>query len=87
MKDLFSDDLDEENNEDTASQPLEPDSLLHDCFIYEAQNAIKERQNESEHPTNEYLPLTDDEDDENSMSKNTIRRSTKSFRIIFSNRN
>ena len=33
--------------------------------IYEAQNAFQERQNESEHPTNEYLPLNDDEDDEN----------------------
>ena len=42
LKDLFSDNLDKGNNEDTASQPLEPDSLLHDCFIYEEQNAIKE---------------------------------------------
>ena len=65
LKDLFSDDRDEENNEDNTHQPLEPDSLLRDSFIYEAQNAIEERQNESEHPTNEYLPLTDDEDNEN----------------------
>ena len=65
LKDLFSDDLDKENNEDTTRQPLEPDSLLHDSFIYEAQNATEERQNELEHTTNEYLPLTDNEDDEN----------------------
>ena len=41
LKDLFSDDLNEENNEDNTRQPLEPDSLLHDSFIYEAQNAIE----------------------------------------------
>ena len=34
-------------------------------IIYKTQNAIEEPQNKSEHPTNEYLPLTDDEDNEN----------------------
>ena len=42
LKDLFSDDLNKENNEDNTRQPLEPDSLLHDPFIYEAQNATEE---------------------------------------------
>ena len=65
LKNLFSDDLHKENNEDNTHHPLEPDSLLHDSFIYEAQNAIEKQQNELEHPTNEYLPLTVDEYDEN----------------------
>ena len=65
LKDMFSDDLHKENNEDPTCQPLQPDSLLHGCFIYEAQNAIEEGQNELDHPTNEYLPLTDEEAYEN----------------------
>ena len=43
LKDLFSDDLDTENNNYNTRQPLAPDSLLHDSFIYEAQNATEER--------------------------------------------
>ena len=74
LKDLFSDDLDKENNEDATCQPLEPDSLLHDSFIYEVQNAIEERQNELEHRTiMNIFPLPMTRTTRISMSRNAIK--------------
>ena len=83
FKDLFSDDLKKEKNEDTDRQPLKPDSLLHSSFISEAQSATEERQNELEHPTNEYLPLTDDEDEQNLNAEKYHKKIYEELQIDF----
>ena len=69
--------LNDENdkNEDDTIESVEPDSLLHESFIEEAKNTIEKRMIDLEESnTNEDLPNSEDDDEENLNAENYHRK-------------
>ena len=62
FKDIFKADDENDKNEEDITESVEPDSLLHESFIEEAQNTIEKRMIDLEESnTNEDLPNSDDD--------------------------
>ena len=83
LKDLFSDDLNEENNEDNSRQPLEPEIPFSTILSFTKYKMIlrSDKINKSTQLMNIFpLPMT--RTTRISLSRNTTKRSMKSFRII-----
>ena len=75
FKDIFKADNENDKNEDDTTESVEPDSLLHESFIEEAQNTIEKRMIDLEESnTNEDLPNSEDDDEQNLNTENYHRK-------------
>ena len=75
FKDIFKADDENDKNEDDTIESVEPDSLLHESFIEEAKNTTEKRMIDLEESnTNEDLPNSEDDDEENLNAENYHRK-------------
>ena len=77
FKDIFGPDTEKEkNDENTVDEVAEPDSLIHESFISEAQTTIEKRKTDLEQTNTieeEQWPTSQDDDDENLNTENYQR--------------
>ena len=74
FKDIFGPDTEKEkNDEKTTDEAAEPDSLIHESFISEAQTTIEKRKTDLEQTNTIEEEQTQDDDDENLNTKNYQR--------------
>ena len=84
FKDIFKADNENEKNEDDTTESAEPDSLLYELFIAEAQNTINIPMIHLEKSdTNEDLPNSEDDNDENLSTENYHQKIFKERRCSF----
>ena len=75
FKDIFKADDENDKNEDDTTESVEPDSLIHESFIEDAKNTIEKRMIDlKESNTNEDLPNSEDDDEENLNAENYHRK-------------
>ena len=75
FKNIFKADDENDKNEDDTIESVERDSLLHESFIEEAKNTIEKRMIDLEESnTNEDLPNSEDDDEENLNAENYHRK-------------
>ena len=75
FKDIFKADDENDKTEDDTIESVEPDSLLHESFIEEAKNTIEKCMIDLEESnTNEDLPNSEDDDEENLNAENNHRK-------------
>ena len=74
FKDIFGLDTEKEkNDEETTDEAAEPDSLIHESFISDAQITIEKCKTDLEHTSTreeEQWPTSQDDDDENLNTEN-----------------